>query len=102
MLRPRAFAVGKILDAIHYINRRATIIIRKENISLGEKEKAISLKWVSLEKLFQNNVEYNHKKVQGFAEIVDFLGKEALLGMARMNAIDFLKYPHVELEGEFD
>lgn len=102
LLRPRAFAVGKILDAIHYINRRATIIIRKENISLGEKEKAISLKWVSLEKLFQNNVEYNHKKVQGFAEIVDFLGKEALLGMARMNAIDFLKYPHVELEGEFD
>lgn len=102
LLRPHEEKVGQILAAIRSMNFRADQIVTKDNISLSSKDKAVSLRWVPLEILLENGLEYNHKKVQGVAEIVDYLGKKTILEMAALNSIDFLNYQDTFLNGEFD
>ena len=102
LLRPYKEKVGQILEAIRAMNHRAEQIVTKENVSLSSKDKAVSLRWVLLDKLLENSLEYRHKKVQGFAEILDYLGKSTILEMAHRNAIDFLNYPGALAGGEFD
>ena len=102
LLSPHEEKVGQILEAIRAMNIRAEQIVTKENVSLSSKDKAVSLRWVPLDKLLENSLEYNHKKVQGFAEILDYLGKSTILEMAQGNAIDFPSYPSALASGEFD
>lgn len=102
LLRPYKEKVGQTLEAIRAMNHRAEQIVTKENVSLSSKDKAVSLRWVPLDKLLENGLEYNHKKVQGFAEILDYLGKSTILEMANLNGIDFLNYQGAFLDGEFD
>ena len=102
LLRPHEEKVGQTLEAIRAMNHRAEQIVTKENVSLSSKDKAVSLRWVPLDKLLENSLEYNHKKVQGFAEILDYLGKRTILEMACRNAIDFPSYPSALAGGEFD
>ena len=102
LLRPHEEKVGQILAAIRSMNFRAGQIVTKENVSLSSKDKAVSLRWVPLDKLLENSLEYCNKKVQGFAEILDYLGKRTILEMANLNGIDFLNYHGAFLDGEFD
>ena len=90
------------MAAIRSMNFRAGQIVTKENVSLSSKDKAVSLRWVPLDKLLENSLEYCNKKVQGFAEILDYLGKRTILEMANLNGIDFLNYRGAYLDGEFD
>lgn len=102
LLRAHEEKVGQILAAIRSMNFRAGQIVTKENVSLSSKDKAVSLRWVPLDKLLENSLEYCNKKVQGFAEILDYLGKRTILEMANLNGIDFLNYRGAFLDGEFD
>lgn len=95
LLQPHKEEVEKVVRTIESINKRAIVIMENENISKGVKKDTVSFHWVDLDTIMVERYTYQGKKLQGFSEIVDYIGKEKMLELAQMYSIDLSKYKHI-------
>lgn len=81
----------KVVENIYAQNRRAKEIIKNANLSKDAHKEMIGFIWANFEELMQNQYLYRGERVQGFAEIVDFLGDDEMDRLSRQ-AIDLTPY----------
>lgn len=87
--------IVKVLNTIETINQRASFIMDSSNISKETKKDTVSFHWVELEKLMIERYTYKDKKVQGFSEIVDFIGEDRFIQLATKYATDLSMYKKI-------
>lgn len=95
LLQAKKSEIEKVLATITSINKRASVIMENSNISKGVKKDTLSFHWVELDTLILERYTYQGKKLQGFSEIVDYIGKEELLKLAQTSAVDLSEYKNL-------
>ena len=80
-----------VVESIYSQNSRAKEIIKNANLSKDAHKEIMSFIWVRFDELMQNRYLYKNKRVQGFAEIVDFIGEDEMVRLSSQ-AIDLTPY----------
>lgn len=92
LLQIKKDEIEKVLASIASINKRASVVMEHTNISKGVKKDTISFHWVDFNTLMFERYTYQGKKIQGFSEIVDYIGKGRMHKLAQESAMDLSEY----------
>lgn len=80
----------RVLSTITAVNKRASLIMRDADVSKGVKQHIASFHWAELDEIMKERYTYRNKKLQGFSEIVDYIGEESMIALAQKYAEDLM------------
>lgn len=76
----------KVVESIYLQNSRAKAIMKNTNISKDAQKETASFIWADFEELLHDRYSYKTKRVQGFAEILDFIGTDEIRRLSEQAA----------------